>query len=712
MPEGPVVRERPGVRPPRDAPVVVAGHASVDAVLQCSAIVTSGLALLLLAGVPSAAGTAGQVVRGLVLLCFWLIAPGAVVVTRLRLPGLCKPALAPLIGISILIAGGTIGSWTGVWLPQVTVAVVAAAVLIASAIDVWRGRLPLPAVRAPRLLPTVDVLLVLGLGAALTWWGTSIRGLRTAPPSVLGLLAAGPWIFPAAILGTAVVFLVALGARRLTVATAAVLGLIVVLRTTASAVSPVPVWSWTYKHLGLVLALQQHHHVAAGTDVYMNWPGMFAAGAYFSDVSGVAPIDLARWITPLIHVLLALGTAALAQALGARAEGCVAAAGLVVVFNWVGQDYFAPQAVAICLAAGVIVLLVLSSTRRACAVLALWLFSVIVVTHQLTPAWLLTLAVVLVVLRRAPWWLAVGMGLVFGTYLLSRLNVAIDYGLFSGFDPLANAASSVPAVAALGREVGGFFAKASALLMWGSTLAVLAHRSVRLGWRRGWRSPEVLVPAAIVFSPFLMLAGQNYGGEATLRVTLYSAIGCAATLGPALAGALHRRAVTVVAAAGWTILALALTSQSSFSLWSVSLMRPEDVQAARWLADQHADAHVIPVVTNWPGRTSVNYERFIGPLATLEPGLDYLLPTPAPRPGEKTLTIPLTAELVTQVAQKNQATTYVVFSASMRAYNAYYGTYTAGSYDATLTGLAASPDWTLARHQDDLWVFQYVGAHG
>jgi hypothetical protein len=303
------------------------------------------------------------------------------------------------------------------------------------------------------------------------------------------------------------------------------------------------------------------------------------------------------------------------------------------------------------------------------------------------------------------------MLLVFGVYLLSRLNVALDYGLFSGFDPFANAASSVPDVPALGRQVGGYFAKASALLMWGSTFAVLTYRCVRLGWRRGWRSPEVLVPAAMAFSPFLMLAGQNYGGEATLRVTLYSAIGCAATLGPALASALRDRAVAVLAAAGWALLAVAVTAQSAYSLWSVSLMRPEDVQAARWLADQHADADVIPVVTNWPGRTSVNYERFVGPLATLEPGLDFLLTAPAPRTGQKPLTVPLTADMVTQVAQRDQATTYVVFTASMRAYDAYYATYTAGSYEATLRGLAARPDWTVARHQEDLWVFQYTGAH-
>jgi hypothetical protein len=142
-------------------------------------------------------------------------------------------------------------------------------------------------------------------------------------------------------------------------------------------------------------------------------------------------------------------------------------------------------------------------------------------------------------------------------------------------------------------------------------------------------------------------------------------------------------------------------------------MRPEDVQAATWLAQQHADSAVLPVVTDWPGRTSVDYERFIGPLATLEPGLDYLLtttPTAGARPSSPSIT--LTPDVVTHVAEENKATTYVVFPASMRAYDAYYATYTPGSYEATLSGLAARPDWQLVRHQGDLWVFVYLGAHG
>ena len=48
----------------------------------------------------------------------------------------------------------------------------------------------------------------------------------------------------------------------------------------------------------------------------------------------------------------------------------------------------------------------------------------------------------------------------------------------------------------------------------------------------------------------------------------------------------------------------------------------------------------------------------------------------------------------------------------MRAYDSYYATYAAGSYEATLSGLLARPDWLLVRHQNDLWVLEYTGAHG
>jgi hypothetical protein len=679
----------------------------VDAFLLLVAPVTSALALLVLAGVPSTVSAAGEAVRGLVLLAFWLIAPGAAVVRRLQLSRSTKVATTPLVGLALLTVVATIGSWTGVWVPRVSAALVALVALAVTLTDLVRVRSRLR-ILWPRRPGRATVVLTAALLMFLGLWIASVPAIRSARPSVLGLLVAGPWTFPAVILGTLAVLLLALRGRHLYVAAAAVLALVLVVRSTASVVSPVPVFPWTYKHLGVVEALQETHHVTSGFDVYMNWPGLFAAGAYFSDASGIAVLDLARWITPVLQVLLALEAAVLARALGARAEGCIAAAGLMVVVNWVGQDYFAPQALAICLAAGVVVLLVQSSRSRACVLLALGLYAAIVVTHQLTPYWLLALAVVMVVLRRAPWWLAAGMVLIAGGYLLSRLEVAEAYGLFSGFDPVSNAESRVPPVPALGRDVGGFFAKAGSLLVWGSTLAVLAARGLRMGWKRGWRSPDVLVPAAIAFSPFVLLAGQNYGGEANLRVTLYSVLGCAAVLGPALATALRRRAAVALAAAVWTAVVVAATAQAANGMWWVNLIRSEDVATARWLVHEDPDAEVIPLIAAWPGRTSVDYERYIGPFTLLEPGLDEII-----RDGsdlDPAASIPLSPDVVTEIARADAGTTtYVVSTGTMRHYDAYYATYSPGDYAATLQGLAADPEWEVVRQVGDVQVFRYLG---
>jgi hypothetical protein len=398
----------------------------------------------------------------------------------------------------------------------------------------------------------------------------------------------------------------------------------------------------------------------------------------------------------------------LARALGARAAGCAAAAALMVAFNWVGQDYFAPQALAMVLASGVVVLLLQSAKSRAAAALVLGLFPAIVVSHQLTPFWLLALAAVLVVLRRVPWWLAGVMGLVVAGFLLSRLEVAEAYGLFSGFDPLENAGSSVPPVPALGREVGGLLARTSSLLVWAATLVVLGTRAARLDRRRGWRSPEVLVPAAIAFSPFLLLAGQSYGGEANLRVTLYSAIGCCAVLGPALVAALRRSPASALAAAAWTALVLVATAQASFQMWSLTLIRPEDVAAAQELVEEHPEASVVPLINVWPGRTSVDYERYIRPFTKLEPGLDEILRDDGA--VDPAASIPLDPADVARVAQDLPGeATYVVATGSMRGYDAYYATYAPGTYQATLQQLTRSPDWEVVRHSGDLWVLRYLG---
>ena len=686
------------------------------------AVVTSLLALVVLSGFPSDDGGVGTTVRGLVLLLFWLTAPGTAITAGLRLPTMTRVAVAPLLGLAVLLALATVGGWTGVWIPRLGFAAVAVASLAVCTLALRRSGLPPVPLPGPR---RSTLVLAAGLLLSVVLWGLALPRIRTSDPSVLGLLVSGPWELKAALVLALAVLVAALRLGRTAMVAGSALTLMLVLRATASAASAVPYATWTYKHIGIVTVLQDNQHVLGGTDIYMNWPGMFAAAAFFGDASGVATIDMARWFTPMVHVLIALATAALARTYGARPIGAAAAAALVVLFNWVGQDYFSPQAVAMCLASGFLVLLVQSRHSGTSAVLALALYVVIVPTHQLTPFWLLGLAVVLAVIRRAPWWLPVAMAAVALGYLASRYDAVASYGIFSGFDVFSNAAGNVAPVPALGRDTAGWFARGTAVLLWLSTLVVLLARLWREEWHAVWRRRDVVVQAAVAFSPFALLAAQSYGGEAILRVTLYSTVGCAAVLGPALAAAFtgrvrRRRALSLAVAVAWTVVATVAVAQASFGAWYVNSLRPEEIRAARWIETQPAASLVIAVDGNWPGRgwsdpTPASTDGGPGDSTTGgddDMALDSALRTAAFFAGEPiSQSLPLTVQDLNEIvfSQADQQPVYVVFTESMQIYDDYYRTYTPGSYEALLDTLRSDPNWQVVRHEAGTWILQYVG---
>jgi hypothetical protein len=705
-PPSPPVGSPPATEGGRTSATAQEPRGDVDSWLSWAAAVTSVLGLLVLVGLPTGDG-AGTALRGVLLSSFWLVAPGAAIASRLRLPSLTKIAQAPLIGLGILVVTAAVGAWTGIWVPRLSAAVVAVAVLVSVGLQLRDRALPIRRVARPDR-PTV--LMAGGLFVSFVLWLLALPQIGGAPPSVFGLLVSGPVFLPLALLGVVVVLLAAVRGRRTAMIGVSAAGLVLLTRATASFVVSEPINSWTYKHIGVVEELQRQHHVVSGSDIYMNWPGMFAASAWLSDASGVPAIDLARWVTPVVHIVIALQVAALARVLGADRAGSATAAALAVAVNWVGQDYFAPQALAICLAAGVLVLLVQSDTSRTSALLALCLFGVIVATHQLTPFWLVGVTVVLAVLRRVPWWLTVAMLAVLIGYVIPRYGAISGYGLFTGFDLVGNAASNVAPSSAPGRTVGGVFARSACLLMWGATLLVLLARVRRLGWWRGWRSPEVTVPAVLAFSSFVILGGQSYGGEAVLRVVLYSTLGCSAVLGPALLTALRGRAVLVGAATVWTVVLAAVTAQASFGQWPVNLMRSEDVAAATWLSEDAQGSVVIPVLWDWPGLFS-DYDRYVDATVEEEGSLNILLAIQAAQAHTDPRTPTLQA-LNQIVARHPDRTSYVVFTSTMRAWDEYYGEFTPGSYQKLLDDLGTSPEWALVRHEGDLWVFERPPAAG
>ncbi|KWX56521.1 hypothetical protein [Mycobacterium sp. NAZ190054] len=529
------------------------------------ALVSAALGVLALAPVP-------PWVRAVLLAVFVLTGPGLATVVWLRLPAVTAVAVVPVTGLAGMAGCTAVLNWAGLWLPVPLLLSAALAVAGSALLHAGRRR-SLAVAWPPALSPerwriTAPYLWIV---AALCGWAVALPGMAAAPDSPYGLLFTGTG--PALVAVTAVLaaaFVAALRHDALIVAAASIAAVIAVLRLTATLITDLPVYPWTYKHLGIVEFLLQHRAFpSSGVDVYREWPGFFTSFAWFSDVTALDPTTIAHWFAPVTHVVLALVVAALAAAIGLDRRETLAAVMVAELANWVAQDYFAPQAYAFVLGIGVIVTLLASATAPAAGWLSLVLFAALVPTHQLTPYWVFGVVVLLAVTRRlrSAWMVVPYAALLIG-YLIPRSYIVFQHGGLSSLNPLANGASNV--------EYAGSAAKMfTSLVCRGLSAGVvlLALLAVVLWWRKG-RSP--VIPAVLAFSPFGLLMLNSYGGEAIFRVYLYAVPGCAVLIAPPLVALIRARGGRYVAAIGLAGIAAA-GLQGYYGTWHLNVQKPSQL---------------------------------------------------------------------------------------------------------------------------------------
>lgn len=552
------------------------------------------------------------------------------------------------------------------------------------------------------------------LGLAAVLWLVALPTLPDAPLSEYGLLASGSPAFAASYAVTVLAFAVAVRRRSVRGAVAATLVLLVVQRLTIPLVTDVPPYSWTYKHLGVVDALRQTGHLARGVDVYNNWPGVFTATAWFSDVTGLSPMTLAHWFTPVVHLGYGALTVALARAWRLGRLEAVVAAFLVEALNWVGQDYYSPQAVAIGLALGVLVVVGLSRERAVGTPVALLATAAAVVGHQLTPYWLVAACGLLVVTRRLrPWWLPFAMGATALGFLATNADVASHFTLLS-FDPVANAQSNIHTTGVFGQVVTSRVVRGLSLGLWGLA-AVAAGRELLRGnrlrgngfagaltgtvrhvlGRRAGR--DVLAAALLAFSPFLILGGQGYGGEAIFRVFLYALPGCALLLAPWVVRALRAR-VPLASAVALLLVAGALASgQGLFGGWFANRMTREQVDFATRLMERVAPpAYLTVAAPVWPERPTGRYVGF----ARFRTGYDYPMIYAAGLTGAHFDTDADYETFTRTIAARTGGPTYLVISRQMKVYDWYFGILPLDALDNLQTRMEADPAWEVVYSTD------------
>jgi hypothetical protein len=301
---------------------------------------------------------------------------------------------------------------------------------------------------------------------------------------------------------------------------------------------------------------------------------------------------------------------------------------LFLLANWIGQDYLAPQALAMTLALIVLGIAVRVARVRADAPVApgrpaliigglCWIG--IVISHQLTPV-LVGLAVVALVVttRRIPLWVPIAMGITELAWIAAAWPYLSQHiTLFDSTPQSARPEGFDERNLLPGTQYVAYAARASVAGMVALAGAGFLHRM------RAGRSEWAL--AALVVGPVLALGAQSYGGEGVFRVYLLAlpwlALLAAAAIVPRPAAVRRRHRIPWRLGIATAVLS-ALLLPAYFGLELVNRVMPDDVRAATWW-EEHAPAGSLLtyLAPNFPNRLTARYGEMVTPAASYSPNL-------------------------------------------------------------------------------------------
>jgi hypothetical protein len=434
------------------------------------------------------------------------------------------------------------------------------------------------------------------LMASAVFWIVSLPRIHTSAIGTLGLLSALPvtMYIAFALLAVSMVRGIHGGASNRVLAAHLVL-FVLMLHATPALVYETLRYAWAWKHLGLVDELARHHSLVSGPNelaVYHNWPGFFTvAAAWLCNVGGLSAwIGIVQWAPPFFELLALLAVYSVLQALDTDRRVIWLGVWFFAIGNWIGQDYFSPQAFAFFLYLVVIALVLRLQARHPtmprwlhnrfahglgdvepvtprhvskrqvfnATVLVAIVATAIITSHPLTPFVLLAALALLAIARVVP--IRKLPLMVLGLEVLWLLTGAHAYvadnarSIIAGFGELQSnvnqslvhtekVESAQRLVSAMGRlEVVALIA-----------FALLgALQRIRRG---RWDAAAALLAVA----PIVIVMGSSYGGEATFRVYLF-ALPFLAFFAASLCYPSRRTQRTISAGIALGISALVLTS--------------------------------------------------------------------------------------------------------------------------------------------------------
>ena len=416
---------------------------------------------------------------------------------------------------------------------------------------------------------TANAWSILALGGAVFLWCASLQAVDPRHMTDTGLVSVLPLSTYLSLIVLVVSFCLSLH-RRPTPEAILLLhvgALVIMLHSTPAIVYETLRYSWAWKHVGIVDYIQRHHSLDPDITVlsaYHNWPGFFSLISFATEISSEEnPLMFATW-APVFFDLLYLGALLFVfQSLTRDRRLVWFSVWLFFLTNWVGQDYFSPQAYAyflhlvilgICLrwfgadtrareiaqphsfihrTVSLLGRLVKPGAndhipepnvrpleRAGLIAIVTLLFMALSSSHQLTPFMTITSITGLVVFRRcsatglpvlmtviAVSWLVYGARSFLIDDLSSLLGAVghVSENLNDNLTDLSRATSGQKLVATMGRTLSA--------ILWGMAV-VGGLRRLRLGYRD-------VSGVVLTVAPFATLMGTAYGGEVIFRIYFF-----------------------------------------------------------------------------------------------------------------------------------------------------------------------------------------------
>ena len=596
---------------------------------------------------------------------------------------------------------------------------------------------------------------VLSLCACVALWWLSVSQMRLGTLDDYGLLPVFPLGFFAALALLVASFVAAVCSSRLSEVVLAghALALIVFLHGTMPLIFSEPFYPWVYKHFGVVEYIDLHGRLDSSVDIYQNWPAFFALSAWFGRVAGTRPLEYGAWAQVFFN---ACNLVLLRYVFGALSRDLRLVWTAVFVFfsaNWVAQDYFSPQAFAFMLSLGLCGVILrwlliapdrawmarwlnrvaafvarLGRRRRSGAApedepagsqrvgrrtarnVAIAVFAVIVITHQLTPYMLIVGLGVLTFLGVVrPRLLVVLFTAMALGYLLPRLDfVQRYYGLLgSAGEPLQNVRSAAVGFNGLAGEPGRVLcahaARLLSLTIWGLGLVGVVRR-LRAGYKN-------LGIAALAVAPAFIALAETYGGEAIYRVFLFSlpwfALLTAFALRPG--GDDWSSVRTVPRLLLPLALLLALFVPAYFGMAATNEVRPGEVAASQYFYD-HAPPRSLLMIASpqFPVRLAGNYDQFALTIGEADPSLLTVKPSLRHKMlGDRH--VPAVAQAMRDYAGGEPA--FLAVSRNGKVTSQVLDMLPRGSLDQLERALSRSRRFRIWYRNADTTIFQLVQAH-